>query len=172
VPGSNAKDSRVAERRDIEARGDDALSIPLVQERAVILRREVETGRVRLHLRTEVEEVPVSADLRTETMEVERVPIGRELAVGEAAPAPREEEDGAVLVVPVLEEVLVVEKRLVLTEELRIRRRTAVETVESTIALRRQRAEVERLPPGAEAAHEGPGGWAEASKLPSTGEKE
>ena len=123
--------------------------IPLVEETASLSRRRVETGRVRVRLRTEEEDVPVAADMRVETVRVERVAIGRELPAGAPAPRPREEEDGAVLVVPVLEEVLVVEKRLVLTEELRIRRTVALEAAEERIVLRRQRAEVERLPPAA-----------------------
>jgi stress response protein YsnF len=49
--------------------------------------------------------------------------------------------------VPVLEEVLVVEKRLVLKEELHIRRRATTETVEVPITLRKQRAVVERIDP-------------------------
>jgi stress response protein YsnF len=52
-------------------------------------------------------------------------------------------------VVPVLEEVLVVERRLVLREEVRLRLVAAEETVEEAVTLRRQHAEVERLPPAA-----------------------
>jgi stress response protein YsnF len=48
----------------------------------------------------------------------------------------------------VLEEVLVVEKRLVLKEELHIRRRVETETVEVPVTLRKQRAVVEREPQG------------------------
>jgi stress response protein YsnF len=47
----------------------------------------------------------------------------------------------------VLEEVLVVEKRLVLKEELHIRRRVETETVEVPVTLRKQRAVVEREAP-------------------------
>ncbi len=50
------------------------------------------------------------------------------------------------VVVPVLEEVLVVERRLVLREEIRLRLAAIDETVEQPVTLRRQRAEVERLP--------------------------
>ncbi len=71
------------------------------------------------------------------------MPVGREVA---AAPAAREEEDGAVLVVPVVEKVLVTERRLVLKEELRIRRVSTSSTSEQTVPLRRQTATVERLP--------------------------
>jgi stress response protein YsnF len=48
-----------------------------------------------------------------------------------------------VTIIPVLEEVLVVEKRLVLKREIRIRKRSS-ETVEIPVSLRKQRAEVER----------------------------
>ena len=117
--------------------------IPLLEERLVVGRREVETGRVRVHLTTTTEDAAVREVLREERVEVERVPIGREVAT---APAVREEEDGAVLVVPVLEEVLVVERRLVLKEELWIRRVSTNRTSEQTVPLRRQAATVERMP--------------------------
>ena len=129
----------MAESLDPEA----AQIIPLLEERLVVGRREVETGRVRVHLTTTTEDAAVREVLREERVEVERVPIGREVAT---APAVREEEDGAVLVVPVLEEVLVVERRLVLKEELWIRRVSTSRTSEKTVPLRRQTATVERVP--------------------------
>ena len=129
----------MAESVDPEA----AQIIPLLEERLVVGRREVETGRVRVHLTTTTEDAAVREVLREERVEVERVPIGREVAT---APAVREEEDGAVLVVPVLEEVLVVERRLVLKEELWIRRVSTNRTSEQNVPLRRQTATVERVP--------------------------
>ena len=56
---------------------------------------------------------------------------------------------------PVLEEVLVVERRLVLREEIRMRLVAVDEAVEQPVTVRRQRASVERLPPLA--AEDGPG---------------
>jgi stress response protein YsnF len=47
-------------------------------------------------------------------------------------------------IIPVLEEVLVVEKRLVLKREIRIRMRPTSETAEIPVSLRKQRAKVER----------------------------
>jgi stress response protein YsnF len=52
-------------------------------------------------------------------------------------------EDG-VTIIPVLEEALVVEKRLVLKREIRISKRSNLETVEIPVSLRKQRAKVER----------------------------
>jgi uncharacterized protein (TIGR02271 family) len=129
---------------------DDTDTVPVLEERLSLGTREVETGRVRVHLRTKTEDTQLHADLRSEAVEVERVAIGRELAEGEAPPQPREEEEGRVLVIPVLEEVLVVEKRLVLREELRLRRTSAIRPVDVPVTLRRQQAEVERLPPNTE----------------------
>jgi stress response protein YsnF len=70
---------------------------------------------------------------------VTRVPIDREV---DRAPDVRTV-DG-VLIVPVLEERLVIEKRLVLAEELHIRRDVVREQVETPVTLRKQRAEVVR----------------------------
>ena len=114
-------------------------TVPLVEEEAHVGKRTRTTGRVRI--RTEVDEVEqlVTADLVEETVEVERVPVDR---VVEAPPPVRTE--GDVTIVPVLEEVLVVEKRLVLKEELRIRQSRSQETEEIPVRLRKQRAVVER----------------------------
>jgi uncharacterized protein (TIGR02271 family) len=114
-------------------------SIPLVEEEAHVGNRTRTTGRVRI--RTEVDEVEqlVAAELMQERVEVERVPVDR---IVDAAPPVRTE--GDVTIVPVLEEVLIVEKRLILKEELRIRRSRRQETEEIPVRLRKQRAVVER----------------------------
>ena len=46
---------------------------------------------------------------------------------------------------PVLEEILVVEKRLILKEEVHIEQEVSQETVELPVSLRKQRAVVERF---------------------------
>ena len=133
----------MADRTDDTA-GETVL--PLVEEALRVGKRRIETGRVRVSVSTDVEERVVRETLRSERAELERVPIGRELAEGEPAPVVRQEPDGTV-VVPVLEEVLVVERRLVLREEIRMRLVSVEEAVEQPVSVRRQRASVERLPP-------------------------
>jgi uncharacterized protein (TIGR02271 family) len=125
----------------------DQETIPILEEHIRLDKQEVVTGRVQVRIRNESEERRLQADLRTEAVDVERIAIGRELAAGETLPAPREEEDGSVLVIPVLEEVLVVEKRLVLREEVRLRRTSSTRQIEEPVTVLRQHAEVERLPP-------------------------
>ena len=124
------------------ARGEEIV-LPLIEETAQIGKRAVETGRVRVGTRTETIEQVLRENLRSDHVGVTRVPVDRTLAAGEAAPVVREE--GGVTIIPVLEEILVVEKRLVLKEEVHIRRTTAGEDVEVPVTLRRQRAVVERL---------------------------
>ncbi len=127
--------------------GTEAEVLPLVEEALRVGKRRVETGRVRIAVTTEAEERLVRETLQGERAEVEHVAIGRELAADEEAPVARQEPDGT-YVLPVLEEVLVIERRLVLREEIRLRVVRTEEPVEESITLRRQRAEVERLPPG------------------------
>lgn len=114
-------------------------AIPLAQEELRIEKREVTTARVRVRTVTETEHELAWATLEEETVEVTRVPIGRMV---DEPPGVRTE--NGVTIVPIFEEVLVVEKRLLLKEELHIRKHTTTEQVEVPVDLRKQRAIVER----------------------------
>ena len=120
--------------------------IPILEEHLSLTKRTVEAGRVRVRISNETNERRLQAELRSEAVEIERVAIGRELSIGEPLPVPHEQEDGRVLVVPVLEEVLVVEKRWVLREELRLHRRASTQQVEEQVTVLRQQTDIERLP--------------------------
>ena len=129
-------------------RDDTATKIPIVEEQAAVSVREAVTGRVRVSTETETFAEVVRQDLRGMRTEVVRMPINRTLEVGETPPDPRTE--GDVMIIPIFEEVIVVEKRLVLKEELHITQQITTETVEVPVELRRQRAVVERLSPADE----------------------
>ena len=113
--------------------------MPVLEEAATVSTREVVTGRVRVSTRTEVVDDVARAGLGWLAVEVTRVGVG---TVVDRAPPVRTE--GDTTIIPVLEEVLVVEKKLVLKEELRVRRSTVEDVVETPVTLRRQRAVVER----------------------------
>jgi uncharacterized protein (TIGR02271 family) len=113
--------------------------IPIVEEQATIAKRAVEGGRVRVHVGVEEREQMLRETLSHEEVEVERVPVDREVS---AMPAIREE--GDVTIVPVVEEILVVERRLRLKEELHIRKVRRTEEVEVPVTVRATRATVER----------------------------
>ncbi|MCB4823408.1 YsnF/AvaK domain-containing protein [Roseicella aerolata] len=125
--------------------GESAESvIPLLEEHLRIAKNQRATGRVRIAVTTGEETRLVEEVLRDRRVEIERVPVGR--PVTEAPPV---REEGDTLVIPVLEEVLVVERRLVLREEVRLRLRTEERRESVPVTLRRQQAAVERLPPPA-----------------------
>jgi uncharacterized protein (TIGR02271 family) len=124
----------------VDDSGSEDLILPLVEEVAQIGKRQVTTGKVRVTTVADTVEEIAGAPLPGEEVEVVRVPVDR---VVSEAPAMRTE--GDVTIVPILEEILVVEKQLVLKEELHIRRRATSEEVEVPVTLRKQRAVIERL---------------------------
>lgn len=114
--------------------------VPLLQEELRIDKRSTVTGKVRVRSVVDSIKDIARATLADEHVDVARVPIDREV---ETAPSIRTE--GDVTIVPVMEEILVVEKRLVLKEELHIRRSITHDDVEVPVTLRKQRAVIERL---------------------------
>ena len=122
--------------------------IPIVEERARIQKQLVTTGRVSISSKVEERLEMLREELIAQTVTVERVPINREVDV-----PPGIRSEGDVLIVPVIEQRLVVEKRWVVTEELHLRRQERVEAVEIPVELRSTRVCVER----AEAAQQGSG---------------
>ena len=125
---------------DVPAGDETDLIIPLVEETAHVDIKKTVTGRIRVSTTTEVVEELARADLHSDKVDVTRVPIGREVPQ-----IPQIRTEGLVTIVPVVEEILVVEKRLFLKEELHIRRSVETETVELPIELRKQHAIIERV---------------------------
>ena len=117
------------------------LKIPLHGEEIVVSRFKRESAVVRVATVTRNREQQVDAELTRERIEIERVPLGH---VVDAMPPVREE--GDVIIMPVVEEILVVERKLVLKEEVRIRRIRSIEQHHETITLREQEAVITRTP--------------------------
>ena len=114
-------------------------AIPLVNERAIVSKRVVPKARVQVRTRVEQREEMVETDLMHEEVEIDRVPVGREV---QELPPVRQE--GDVTIVPVVEEVLVVEKRLVVVEEIHLRRTRRTEHITQPVMLAAERAEIVR----------------------------
>lgn len=113
--------------------------IPVVEETLRVEKREYESGRVLVHKTVTERDEVAEVLLRQQDLIVERVPIGR--AVSEA---PQTRQDGDTLIVPILEEVLVVEKRLFLKEELHIRKHSSERTEQHKVRLRTEHVEIEQ----------------------------
>ncbi len=117
--------------------------LPLYSEDIVVSRRKVEKAVVRIATVTHMRETIVDEQLTHERVEIERVPIGR---VIEAVPPVREE--GDTTIISVVEEIVVVERRLVLKEEVRLRRVRVTEQHLETLVLREQDAVITRTEAG------------------------
>jgi uncharacterized protein (TIGR02271 family) len=126
----------------------EAVVVPVVEEELEVGKRTVETGGVRVRKVVREREETVRVPLTREEVEVQRVAVNR---VVDGDVAVRYE--GDVMIVPVVEEVLVVEKRRMLREELHITRRRHVQTETQRISLRGEEATVERLEPGGDGLH-------------------
>ena len=118
--------------------GADSI-LRLAEEHATVTKKPVETGRVRISTHVEEHHEVFREALRHEDVVVERVAINR---IVETIPAIRQE--GDTVIYPIVEETLIVEKRLILKEELHIICTSRVETVEQEVTLRAMHADVQR----------------------------
>ncbi len=118
---------------------DPSVVVPLVEETLSVDRRTVETGKVRVRVIVEGEDHVFSEPLDRVSVEIERRPINRHI---DAIPEPRVE--GEFTILPVVEELLIVRRQLVLVEEVRVRTVTTTEVVEQTVVARKMRAVVDR----------------------------
>ena len=121
-------------------RGDKEMRLTLNEEQLSVGKREVESGEVGIHKHVETQHVHENVQVRHEEVEVERRPISDPLAAGAGQITETEDE----IRIPLHAEEVVVEKRVVPTEELVVRKREVVETEGVDTTLRREHAEVER----------------------------
>jgi uncharacterized protein (TIGR02271 family) len=117
-----------------------SLVVPVMVEELDVQKHRVETGRVRISKVVREHEERVDEPLLREEVIIERVPINR--FVEEAIPLRSE---GDTIIVSLLEEVPVVEKRLMLKEELRITVRRVEARKPTSVTLRSEEATVEHI---------------------------
>lgn len=118
-------------------------AIPLHTEEISIQRQQVANATVQVSTVTREQEQFVDQELTHERIEIERLPIGRQI---DAVPSVREEGDTTIL--PVVEEIVVVERRLILKEEVHIRRVQVTEHHRETVMVRQQDAVITRTEAG------------------------
>jgi uncharacterized protein (TIGR02271 family) len=128
----------------------EPIVVPVIAEKLFVGKRQVERLGVRLTKTVSEHTETVEVPLIEERTEVERVPVNRAV---DAAPQVRYE--GDTMIVPVVEEVLVTEKRLVLREELHIRKRKVEVRIPHHVMLRREHIEVEQPEHGAQESSQG-----------------
>jgi uncharacterized protein (TIGR02271 family) len=116
--------------------------IPVVEESLAVSKRIVDRGGVRITKLVHEQEELFDELLRQDRVTVERVPVNQPV---DHAPAVRR--DGDTLIIPVLEEVLVVEKRLILKEEIRVTTQQVSQRQPQSVTVRREEAVIERIEP-------------------------
>jgi uncharacterized protein (TIGR02271 family) len=127
----------------VEERPDRTeLTIPLAEEQLTVRKTSRKAGELVLtrEVTEQVQKVPV--DLNYEEVQVERITVNRPVPRGRR-PLPRQE--GDTLIVPIVEEEIVVSKRLVVREEVRITKRRLERHEEVSDTVRRQELHIESL---------------------------
>ena len=112
--------------------------IPIVEERLIPDRRAVELGELRIHKHVDEIEEAVRETVTRDDVIVERVEINQPIDAPVSA-----RQDGEWTVFPVMREVLVVKKQLMLVEELRVRTQQVTEEQEVREVTRHERLELE-----------------------------
>jgi uncharacterized protein (TIGR02271 family) len=114
--------------------------IPVLVEELVVGKKAVPTGGVRVNRRVLEHDETVEVPLLREHVDVRRVLIDREVD----GPLPIRRE-GETTIIPVVEEILVVEKRYRLKEEIHVSRTVSEEIHREQVTVRHQQADVEQL---------------------------
>jgi len=122
-----------------EEPAEEHVVISALAETLQVQKQTIETGRVIISKQVQERAELVDLPLLQETVEVERIAINR--VVNEPV-AIRYEND--TMIISVLEEVLVVEKRLMLKEELHVKKRRSEVHSPQTVTLRSEEVLVER----------------------------
>jgi uncharacterized protein (TIGR02271 family) len=118
-------------------------TIPIIEEQVRIDKKVVETGKVHLSKVVHEEVERYNVPYTEEEVSVERVTKNEFV---EALPPAIRYEDG-IMIISVLKEVPVVEKKLMLIEELRVTK-TKTERIETQeVSLRKEKVEINRTQP-------------------------
>ncbi|HEV2861251.1 MAG TPA: YsnF/AvaK domain-containing protein [Pyrinomonadaceae bacterium] len=118
----------------------DTVVVPIVAEQLEVQKRMVEAGGVRIRKTVSEREEVVDEPLMREEVQVRRVPVNRVVD----GPVPVRHV-GDTMIVSLMEEVLVVEKRLMLKEELHITKERVESYRPQRVRLRTEEAVIERV---------------------------
>lgn len=134
--------------QDLESRPTEQDVIPVIEEQFRVDKKVVETGTVRISKQVTEHEETVTVPLIHEEIQVERVAINEFID----SPPPAIRYEGETMIIPVIKEVAVVEKRLMLVEELHVIKRQNQKQETQAVNLRKEEVSIERINVG----HSGP----------------
>jgi uncharacterized protein (TIGR02271 family) len=165
VSQSNDGERKLSLAAQSEPSATDPVEDPkltLFAEELSVAKETVETGRLRVSKHTRTREAFVNESLLSEQAEVETIPVGRQIFE-----MPTVRHEGDTIIIPIVEEVLHTERRLILKEEVKITRRKRTEQFYDRVTLRYQEAVITRVQSATE-----PVDAASAKEHPSSDPKE
>jgi uncharacterized protein (TIGR02271 family) len=114
--------------------------IDVIQEQAIVDKQVIEKARVRVTKNAKEEKENIDIDVAHEEVEVTKIPVNKYVDT-----APEVRFEGNTTIIPVLKEVLVVEKKILLVEEVHITKHTVNNRKQETISLLKEEVTVERI---------------------------
>ena len=112
--------------------------IPVVHETATVTKRQVDRGSVRVSKLVSEHEEQIDTSTIEDEIVIEHVARNTWLKKPQKARV-----EGDTVIIPIMEEVTVVEKRLILREEIYVRRKKVTKPATETVRLRREEIRVE-----------------------------
>ena len=138
----NNRPDEISREAGLNSRTEDGnIIIPVIQEQIIIEKEVVDTAKVRISKTVSEEKASLNIPLIQESYDVQRTPLKEVL---DTPPGIRYE--GETIIVPVMREILIVEKKYELIEEVRLTKRTTSIPHIQEITLLKEQVHVERTP--------------------------
>lgn len=125
---------------EVAGKQDQSTVIPVAEEHLHVGTKLVETGRINISKKVSSEDVTMDVPVTHEEVTVERKEINQ--YVDELPPASRQE--GDTTIISVFKEVLVVEKKILLVEEVHITKKIIESSVPITDTIRKEEVIINR----------------------------
>ena len=118
-----------------------SFSIPIIEEEVKVEKKVVEKGKVKIYKNVKEETESLNLPVINEEVQIERIPINK--IVEKAPEAVRYE--GETMIIPVLKEIAVIEKKILLVEEIRVTKTAIHSEQKEEVTLRREEINIERM---------------------------
>ena len=120
---------------------EESFVVPVIEENLEVRKREIERGRVRLTKTVNERIETVDEPLAQDEVSVQRISVNRIVD----GPLPEARYEGDTMIIPLLEEIMVMEKRVLLKEELHITKRQFETRNPQSVILRSEEVNIERI---------------------------
>lgn len=138
------RQNRLLQPKDQKSNEKGEQIISVVHEQAIVHKEVVETGKVHIRKRVTEEVISVNLPIINETYRVEHVPVEKKIL---DTPPPAVRYEGDTMIIPVLREITVVQKKYEVIEELHIIKQSVETPLVQEITLLKEHVHVERSEP-------------------------